>query len=63
MLSSVVQNELDTKLLWCLNYYIHVTNKLGSHYLSYKTDSTLTKGKIKTKRTNNEKISNNKNDK
>ena len=59
VLSDVVQKELDTKLLWCLNYHIHVTNKLGSHYLSYKTDSTLTKGKIKTKRTNNEKISNN----
>ena len=61
VLSNIVQNELDTKLLWCLNYHIHVTNKLGSHYLSYKTDSTLTKGKIKSKRTNNEKISNNKN--
>ena len=59
VLSDVVQKELDTKLLWCLNYHIHVTNKLGSHYLSYKTDSTLTKGKIKTKRTNNEKTSNN----
>ena len=54
VLSDIIAKELNLKTLWCLNAHLFQTNKQGIHYVSFKTDETLLKGKP------NEKISNNK---